>query len=52
MLLFATVPTISIGLPMFQSSNVLHPTQLKRSLEFQCSILGMDLENEVRVYSG
>jgi hypothetical protein len=47
MLLFATVPTLSIA-PMFS----IAPTQLKRSLEFQSSTLVMDLEDEVRVYNG
>jgi hypothetical protein len=46
MLLSAAVPTLSIAAaPMLSPT----PAELQRSLEFQSSILVVDLENEVRV---
>jgi hypothetical protein len=43
MLLLATVPTLSIAVPMFQSSMFsIALTQLQRSFQFQSSILAIE----------
>jgi hypothetical protein len=46
MLLSAAVPTLSIAAPVLSTA----PAELQRSLEFQSSILVLDLENAPYLY--